>query len=84
MPTYEYECGQCRYHFDRRQSFDAEPVAECPRCQGKGRRVLHSVPIVFKGSGFYVTDHGSRGNNPGRKEEKEGEAKAEAKAKEEN
>ncbi len=57
MPIYEYECSLCHHHFDRRQRFDAEPVAKCPKCQGKARRVLHSVPVIFKGSGFYVTDN---------------------------
>ena len=56
MPIYEYECGLCHLHFDRRQRFDEEPVALCPKCQGKARRVLHSVPVIFKGSGFYTTD----------------------------
>ena len=57
MPIYEYECGDCQSRFERKQSFDAEPVAICPHCQGKARRVIHSTPIIFKGSGFYVTDH---------------------------
>ena len=57
MPVYEYECGLCNLHFERKQRFDEEPVAICPECQGKARRVLHSVPIIFKGSGFYVTDN---------------------------
>ena len=57
MPVYEYECGLCHFHFERKQRFDDEPVAICPECQGKARRVIHSVPIIFKGSGFYVTDN---------------------------
>ena len=56
MPIYEYECSACHLHFDRKQRFDEEPVAMCPKCQGKARRVINSVPIIFKGSGFYVTD----------------------------
>ena len=57
MPIYEYECNLCRFHFDRKQRFDEEPVAICPKCQGKARRVLHSIPVIFKGSGFYITDN---------------------------
>jgi len=57
MPIYEYECSECQNHFERKQKFDEEPVAMCPKCQGKARRVINSVPIIFKGSGFYVTDH---------------------------
>ena len=59
LPIYEYECGLCNFKFERRQRFDEEPVGVCPRCTGKARRLIHSVPIVFKGSGFYCTDHGS-------------------------
>lgn len=58
MPIYEYECDACHYRFDRREGFDAEPVTACPRCHAKARRVIHSVPVIFKGSGFYSTDHG--------------------------
>lgn len=56
MPIYEYECCECEFTFERKQRFDEEPVAMCPECEGKARRVIHSVPIIFKGSGFYVTD----------------------------
>ncbi len=57
MPIYEYECGSCHALFELRQGFDEEPVCHCPTCKGKARRVIHSVPVVFKGSGFYVTDN---------------------------
>ncbi|MFH1003428.1 MAG: FmdB family zinc ribbon protein [Chloroflexota bacterium] len=57
MPVYEYQCGQCDHNFEQKQGFDAEPTATCPRCRGKARRVIRSVPVIFKGSGFYVTDH---------------------------
>jgi len=57
MPTYEYECGSCHHRFERKQRFDEEPVAMCPKCGGKARRVIHSTPIIFKGSGFYTTDN---------------------------
>lgn len=56
MPIYEYECNSCHYRFDKRQSFDDAPLAECPKCQGTSRRVFYPAPIIFKGSGFYVTD----------------------------
>ena len=75
MPLYEYECGDCKFRFERKQSFDAEPVAMCPQCQGKARRVIHSIPIIFKGSGFYITDS--------RKPAKSEESKEPGKGKEE-
>ncbi len=56
MPVYEYECCLCNHNFERRQRFDEEPVAVCPMCHGKSRRVINSIPVIFKGSGFYITD----------------------------
>lgn len=76
MPIYEYECGVCQCRFERKQRFDEEPVAICPECEGKARRVIHSVPIIFKGSGFYVTDNrkdsggGKAEGKPSKKAEK--------------
>ena len=57
MPIYEYECGVCQARFERKQNFDEEPAAICPECQGKARRVICSIPVIFKGSGFYTTDN---------------------------
>ena len=62
MPRYDYECQTCHHQFELKQSFSSEPVADCPVCQNVSRRLIHSVPIVFKGSGFYVNDYG-RGNS---------------------
>jgi len=56
MPIYEYECGHCQFRFEMKQGFDEEPEAMCPQCQGRARRVFHSAPVIFKGSGFYITD----------------------------
>ena len=63
MPRYDYVCPDCGNEFEVRQSFDSEPVATCDSCQGTARRVIHSVPIVFKGSGFYVNDYGKKGSS---------------------
>lgn len=56
MPIYEYECDLCSFRFEKKQRFDDEPLTECPKCQGEVRRVFHSSPVIFKGSGFYITD----------------------------
>lgn len=56
MPIYEYMCGKCGKHFEKRQGFDEKPVALCPVCSGDSRRLIQCVPVIFKGSGFYVTD----------------------------
>lgn len=59
MPLYEYECTKCGVRFERRQSFSDEPVRVCPECGGEVQRLIQPVGIVFKGSGFYVTDNRS-------------------------
>jgi putative FmdB family regulatory protein len=56
MPTYQYLCEHCGAEFERKQSFHDEPVAACPECGGKVRRVIAPVGVIFKGSGWYVTD----------------------------
>ena len=58
MPRYDYRCQTCDHVFEMRQSFSSEPVATCPSCNNGAQRVIHSVPVVFKGSGFYVNDYG--------------------------
>jgi putative FmdB family regulatory protein len=65
MPIYEYECGSCSHRFEKKQDFSSKPVAACPKCKAKAKRVFHPAPIIFKGSGFYVTDHRpSEAKNP--------------------
>src|SRR5262245_47024874 len=56
MPIYEYECTSCKTRFERSQRFSDPPVTECPECGSRVRRVLFPAGIVFKGSGWYVTD----------------------------
>ncbi len=72
MPIYEYECGHCLFRFEMRHGFDEEPQVMCPQCQGRARRVFHSTPIIFKGSGFYITDS-RKGKEP---EASKGESEA--------
>lgn len=59
MPTYEYQCKSCAHRFEIWQRMADEPLTVCPECQGTIRRVLYPAGIVFKGSGFYKTDHGN-------------------------
>ena len=63
MPIYEYECSICHSRFEQRESFNGNQETICPICKGRARRLFQPVPIFFKGSGFYVTDHG-RGFSP--------------------
>jgi putative FmdB family regulatory protein len=59
MPIYEYACDTCESTFERKQKFSDEPVRTCPDCGNEVRRVLYPAGIIFKGSGFYVTDNRS-------------------------
>ena len=79
MPRYDYQCKQCRNKFELKQGFDADTVADCPECGGASSRVIYSVPVVFKGSGFYVNDYG-KGNGSKPSSSKSDEEKAEKKA----
>ncbi|NUQ37006.1 MAG: FmdB family transcriptional regulator [Caldilineales bacterium] len=80
MPIYEYFCETCQGEFEARQSFFDNSVPPCPTCNGVGQvhKKFSPPAIVFKGSGFYVTD--SRGKNsaasPNRKAAGEGESPA--------
>ena len=60
MPAYDYKCNSCGHRFEERQSFYADPVASCPECESEASRQFVAVPIVFKGSGFYVNDTTAR------------------------
>ena len=57
MPTYVYGCDTCGQTFERRQSISDAPLVDCPECEGHVHRLIQPVGIVFKGSGFYVTDN---------------------------
>jgi putative FmdB family regulatory protein len=57
MPTYGYECKSCGHTFDVFQSMKDEPVKICPQCGREVRRLINGgTGVIFKGSGFYVTD----------------------------
>ena len=57
MPAYDYECDSCHARYELRQGFDAETTHVCEECgKGTAKRVLSAPRVVFKGSGWYVTD----------------------------
>ena len=61
MPTYEYECSS-GHQFERVQKMSDKPVAKCPECGAKAsRRISGGQGLIFKGSGFYITDYGKDG-----------------------
>ena len=60
MPVYTYRCESCGIQFERHQSFTDAPLKTCPECRKKAlKKVITSTKIIFKGSGFYATDHKS-------------------------
>ncbi len=79
MPIYEYECTGCGHRFELRQGFHDDPVECCPLCKGRSRRGINSVPLVFKGSGFYVNDYRKDGGRDYSGDKGEPKAGAEAK-----
>ncbi|HEU0296054.1 MAG TPA: zinc ribbon domain-containing protein [Anaerolineales bacterium] len=60
MPVYTYRCDSCGIQFERHQSFQDAPLTICPECRKKSvKRVITPSRVIFKGSGFYATDHKS-------------------------
>ena len=58
MPTYEYECLSCGTHFDAFQKMSDLPLDKCVQCKGSVRRIVSGGSgLIFKGSGFYITDY---------------------------
>ncbi|MEI7831615.1 MAG: FmdB family zinc ribbon protein [bacterium] len=60
MPTYEYECVKCHHRFDTRHGIDEKPELSCPECECAVKKVFSANGIIFKGSGWYVTDSASK------------------------
>jgi putative FmdB family regulatory protein len=59
MPTYEYACTKCGHAFEAFQSMKDAPLKQCPKCRKAGlkRLVGGGAGLIFKGSGFYITDY---------------------------
>jgi putative FmdB family regulatory protein len=64
MPIYEYECGKCGV-FEHSQRITEAPLAKCPTCRRKVRRLISSTSFQLKGSGWYVTDYARGGKKGG-------------------
>lgn len=69
MPTYEYECAACHHRYETLQSITAPPLQKCPRCGKKrARRLIGAgAGLIFKGSGFYITDYRKPSGKPSEK-----------------
>ena len=65
MPTYDYRCTVCGYVFEHFQSMFDEPLKICPRCGSQVRRVISGgTGLIFKGTGFYITDYKNSKSSP--------------------
>ena len=72
MLTYEYECLACGHQFEEFQKMTDKPTETCPKCKGKvQRKISGGGGILFKGSGFYITDYRSESYKKKAREEKE-------------
>ena len=62
MPTYQYRCKTCGHEFEEFQAISDDPITVCPKCTGETHRVISGgVGLIFKGSGFYITDYKRKG-----------------------
>ena len=65
MPTYEYYCTSCGFEFEEFQSIASEPINICPKCEGQvKRKISGGTGLIFKGSGFYITDYKNKKSSP--------------------
>ncbi|HJN68327.1 MAG: zinc ribbon domain-containing protein [Candidatus Marinimicrobia bacterium] len=70
MPTYDYLCISCTHQFEHFQSMSDDPLTECPICGSKVRRLVSGGSgLIFKGSGFYITDYKNGKKDPKDKKE---------------
>jgi putative FmdB family regulatory protein len=60
LPLYEYRCLKCKRHTDKIENMNGPYLKKCPHCGGKVEAVITAPSIQFKGSGWYVTDYGSK------------------------
>ena len=60
MPLYDYKCSKCGHLFEVQQKITEEPLKYCPLCKGPIKRIISAAGIVFKGTGFHVTDYGKK------------------------
>ena len=77
MPVYTYRCSNCGVQFEKQQSFSDQSLIKCPECGKRAlKKVYLPVGIVFKGSGFYATDHHSPSGMASMKADEKAEGKA--------
>ena len=83
MPIYEYQCKKCKHRFEKIQKFSDPHVKKCPKCGAALELLISSSTVLFKGSGWYVTDYakksgGGSASNGDSASKKEGKTKSES------
>ncbi len=82
MPLYEYLCKKCKHKFEKIQKFSDRPIRKCPECGGPIEKVQHAPAVQFKGTGWYVTDYGGKGDKSDKAKAEGGSDKASSEKKE--
>lgn len=67
MPIYEYQCQKCGT-FETTQKITDKPLAKCPTCKGKVRKLISNTSFQLKGTGWYITDYARKGKTDGKSE----------------
>ena len=70
MPIYEYRCAACEHTFEVRQRFSDPPVKRCPKCKAKVEKLISAPGLLFKGTGWYVTDYANQSRKKSMEAEK--------------
>lgn len=76
MPIYEYQCQKCGT-FEVTQRITEKPLAKCPKCKGKVKKLISNTSFQLKGTGWYITDYARKGKNG----ESKGDSKSESSSK---
>jgi putative FmdB family regulatory protein len=77
VPIYEYECESCQERFELMQKFSDKALKKCAKCGGPVHKVLSAPALLFKGTGWYVTDYASPERKKAQKADGDGSAKTE-------
>jgi putative FmdB family regulatory protein len=70
MPIYEYECEDCGHRMEVKQNISDPPLSKCQECSGRIKKLITPPTIIFKGSGWYVTDFPTKDRKEGIEKEK--------------
>ena len=86
MPTYQYQCAACKHGFEELQSIKDDPLTKCPQCKKKKleRLIGTGAGLLFKGSGFYITDYRSESYKSAAKAEGGSSSKSDSSSKSES